>query len=154
MIWKYLSSSNLLENVDFVDIEDREKILTIETATHEKNYQESELFSLYENFMFNINQLITVEESYKLLPSSESRALIYQGILLTKETSEKIKLIKLLKDSFQKDQISEAFDVKLVEFLEELDEREIPSNYSVFYNTYKKANTQNEKKIKLNLLLI
>ena len=75
--------------------------------------------------MFNINQLLTVEESYKLLPSSESRALIYQGILLTKETSEKIKLIKLLKDSFQKDQISEAFDVKLVEFLEKIDETEI-----------------------------
>ena len=154
MIWKYLSSSNLLENVDFIDLEDREKISTIEMATHEKNYGESELFSLYENFMFNINQLITVEESYKLLPSSESRALIYQGILLTKETSEKIKLIKLLKDSFQKDQITEAFDVKLVEFLEELDETEIPSNYSVFYNTYKKTDIPTEKKIKLNNKII
>ena len=150
LIWKYLSSSNLLENVDFIDLEDREKISTIEMATHEKNYGESELFSLYENFMFNINQLITVEESYKLLPSSESRALIYQGILLTKETSEKIKLIKLLKDSFQKDKISEAFDVKLVEFLEELDETEIPSNYSAFYYTYKKTNISTEKKIKFN----
>ena len=154
LIWKYLSSSNLLENVDFIDLEDREKISTIEMATHEKNYEESELFSLYENFMFNINQLLTVEESYKLLPSSESRALIYQGILLTKETSEKIKLIKLLKDSFQKDQISEAFDVKLVEFLEELDETEIPSNYSAFYNIYKKTNIPTEKKIKLNNKII
>ena len=154
LIWKYLSSSNLLENVDFIDLEDREKISTIEMATHEKNYEESELFSLYENFMFNINQLLTTKESYKLLPSSESRALIYQGILLTKETSEKIKLIKLLKDSFQKDQISEAFDVKLVEFLEELDETEIPSNYSAFYNIYKKTNIPTEKKIKLNNKII
>ena len=154
LIWKYLSSNSLLENVDFIDLEDREKISTIELATHEKNYKESELFSLYENFMFNINQLITVEESYKLLPNSESRALIYQGILLTKETSKKIKLIKLLKELFQKDQISEAFDVKLVEFLEELDETEIPPNYSVFYNTYKKVNIQTEKKIKFNNKII
>jgi len=154
LIWKYLSSSNLLENVDLVDLEDREKISIIEMATHEKNYKESELFSLYENFMFNINQLITIEESCKLLPNSESRALIYQGILLTKETPKKIKLIKLLKDSFQKDKISEAFDVKLVEFLEELEETKIPSDYSVFYNTYKKTNISIEKKIKFDSKII
>ena len=154
LIWKYLSSSNLLENVDLIDIEDREKISTIEMATHEKNYNELELFSLYENFMFNINQLLTVEDSYNLLPSSESRALIYQGILITKENSEKIKLIKLLKDSFQKDGISEAFDVQLVKFLEEMDEADIPSNYTVFYNTYKKLNTASIKKIKFNNKII
>jgi len=150
LIWKYLSSSNLLENVDFIDLDDREKISTIEIATHEKNYDESQLFSLYENFMFNINQLLTVEDSYKLLPSFESRALIYQGILISKENSEKIKLIKLLKESFQKDGIPGAFDVKLVEFLEGIDETEIPSNYTIFYNTYKKASTSSNKKIKFN----
>ena len=90
----------------------------IEKATHEKNYQESELFALYERFMFNINQLLTIEESYKLLSNSEARALLYQGVLITKEASEKIKLIKLLKDSFEKDSISEAFDIKLDELLE------------------------------------
>ena len=41
---------------------------------------------------------------------------------------EKIKLVKLLKDLFNKDQIPEAFDSKLVEFLESMDETEIPSN--------------------------
>jgi hypothetical protein len=100
--------------------------------------------------MFNINQLINVEDAQKLLPSSQSRALIYQGILLAKESSEKIKLIKLLKDSFQKDEISNAFDFKLVEFLEEIDETKIPSNYIVFYNTYKKVSTSSNKKIKFN----
>ena len=39
--------------------------------------------------MFNINQLLTVEESHKLLPSSEARALLYQGALITKENSRK-----------------------------------------------------------------
>ena len=113
LIWKYVSSSNLLESIDFVDLEDKDKIFTIEKATQEKNYQESELFALYERFMFNINQLLTVEESHKFLPSSEARALLYQGVLITKETPEKIKLIKLLKDSFERDGITEAFDTKL-----------------------------------------
>ena len=150
LIWKYLSSSNLLEDVDFIDLEDQDKIFTIEKATQEKNYQESELFSLYERFMFNINQLLTVEESYKLLPSSEGRALLYQGVLITKETPEKIKLIKLLKDSFEKDGISEAFDTKLDELLNKIDETKIPSNYTNFYQTYWKDTIKDNKKIKFN----
>ena len=154
LIWKYLSYSNLLENIDTIDLEDKEKLLTVEMATHEKNYKEEELFALYERFKFNINQLLTVEESYKLLPNSESRALVYQGILITKETSEKIKLIKLLKDLFIKDEVSEAFNYKLVEFLDGIDETEISSNYTAFYNSYKKASILKNKKIKFNNKII
>ena len=149
LIWKYLSSSNLLESIDIIDLEDIDKIFTIEKATHDKNYKESELFALYERFRFNINQLLTVRETYKLLPNSASRALLYQGILLTKEPSEKIQLIKLLKELFEKDNISNAFDVKLVKFLKEVDATEVPSNYTDFYQFYLK-NTNNNKKIKFN----
>ena len=149
LIWKYLSSSNLLESIDIIDLEDTDKIFTIEKATHDKNYKESELFALYERFRFNINQLLTVREAYKLLSSSASRALLYQGILLTKEPSEKIQLIKLLKELFEKDNISNAFDVKLVKFLKEVDATEVPSNYTDFYQFYLK-NTNNNKKIKFN----
>ena len=149
LIWKYLSSSNLLESIDIIDLEDTDKIFTIEKATHDKNYKESELFALYERFRFNINQLLTVRDTYKLLPNSASRALLYQGILLTKEPSEKIQLIKLLKELFEKDNISNAFDVKLVKFLKEVDAAEVPSNYTDFYQFYLK-NTNNNKKIKFN----
>ena len=154
LIWKYLSSSNLLENIDLVDIEDQEKLDTIEMATHEKNYEEEELYGLYERYKFNINQLLTVEESHKLLSRSESRALIYQGILITKDTPEKIKLIKMLKDSFQSDEITNAFDLKLEEFLKQISEEEIPSNYTNFYKTYKKTDKPNDNKIKFNNKII
>ena len=154
LIWKYLSYSNLLENIEFVDLEDKEKLSTIEMATHEKNYKEDELFSLYERFLFNINQLLTVEESYKVLQNTESRALLYQGILISQETSNKIKLIKLLKDSFKKEGITNAFDVRLSQFLKEINEEEIPSNYTVFYNEYKKPSTTLNKKIKFNNKII
>ena len=145
LIWKYLSSSNLL---------DKDKIFTIEKATHDKNYEEEELFTLYERFMFNINQLLTVQESYKLLPSFEARALIYQGILLTKEPSGKIKLIKLLKDLFEQDKISNAFDDKLVKFLKEIHETEVPSNYTNFYHFYLQNSITNKKKIEFNNKII
>ena len=154
LIWRYLSSSNLLENVDFIDLEDQDKIFMIEKATHEKNYQESELFTLYERFMFNINQLLTIEESHKLLSNSEARALLYQGVLITKETTEKIKLIKLLKDSFEKDGISYAFDIKLDELLNEVDETKVPSNYTSFYKSNLKDTIISNKKIKFNNKII
>ncbi|MBC8306365.1 MAG: hypothetical protein H8E55_62730 [Pelagibacterales bacterium] len=153
LIWKYLSSSNLLESIDIIDLEDTDKIFTIEKATHDKNYKESELFALYERFRFNINQLLTVRETYKLLPNSASRALLYQGILLTKEPSEKIQLIKLLKELFEKDNISNAFDVKLVKFLKEVNATEVPSNYTDFYQFYLN-NNNNNKKIKFNDTII
>ena len=50
-----------------VDLEDSEKIINIEKATHSGNYEEEELFNLYKRFQFSIDQLITVEASYKLL---------------------------------------------------------------------------------------
>ena len=155
LIWKYLSFSNLLENIDFIDLEDKDKIFTIEKATHDKNYEEKELFTLYERFMFNINQLLTVNETHKLLPKSEARALLYQCILLNKDNaSKKIKLIKILKDSFENDEISNAFDLQLVKFLKEIKEEEVPSNYTEFY----KSNLQNKnisnRKIKFNNKII
>tara|TARA_Y100000590_G_C15738575_1_gene1019453 strand:+ start:2519 stop:4279 length:1761 start_codon:yes stop_codon:yes gene_type:complete len=153
-IWKYLSSSNLLQSAELIDIEDKDKIFSIEKATHEKNYNEEELFAIYERFMFNINQLLTVKETYKLLPKSQSRALLYQGILLTKETPEKIKLIKLLKDSFEQDNISSAFEVKLANFLKVLDAKEIPSNYTDFYLSNLKKDNTDSKKIKINNKII
>ena len=47
LIWKYLSSSNLLYKIQDVEITDIEKISTIERATHDKNYSEEKLFEFY-----------------------------------------------------------------------------------------------------------
>ena len=154
LIWKYLSASNLLESVHFVDLEDKEKIFTIEEATHEKNYKEEELFVLYERFLFNVNQLLTVNETYKLLPSSQGRALLYQSALLNNNSSEKIKLIKLLKDSFVEDNIEDAFDTRLVDLLSKIDKTQVPSNYSDFYKSYLENSDTKNKKIKFNNKII
>ena len=116
IIWKYLSSSNLLETFNKVDLLDLEKISTIEKATHNKNYPEKDLFEIYKKFQFNINQLLNVENSYKSLSKIEGRALIYQKILLESEMVEKLKLLKLLKSLFKNDNINDAFDTELKNF--------------------------------------
>ena len=153
-IWKYLRSENLLENVSVIDIEDGEKISLIEKATHEKNYQEKELFELYKRFQFNINQLLNVKESYKLMQGYEGRALLYQRLILTKDTNELLELSYKLKESFIKDKIENAFSIKLKEILSNINEEEVPSNYSSFYSVNLKMETLEKKNIKINNKII
>ncbi len=148
LIWKYLS--NLLYRIQDVEITDIDKISTIEKATHDKNYSEEELFEFYKRFQFNINQLLNTKESYKSLSSIEGKALVYQRLLLTEEPKLKLELMKILKDIFKSEGIEDAFDVELRKFLKQIDETDVPSNFTTFYNQYLKNDEIINKKIKYN----
>jgi len=150
LIWKYLSSSNLLYKIQDVEITDIEKISTIEKATHDKNYSEEELFEFYKRFQFNINQLLNTKESYKSLSSIEGKALVYQRLLLTEEPKLKLELMKILKDIFKSEGIEDAFDEELRKSLKQIDETDVPSNFTTFYNQYLKSDEIINKRIKYN----
>jgi len=135
-IWKYLSTSNLLRNIKDVALTDFNKIRTIEKATHEKNYAEKDLYDLYKRFQFNINQLLNIKESSSVLSNIETRALIYQGILITTEITKKLELMNALKNSFRNDEIENAFSNELRRFLEEINIDEVPSDFTKFYEKY------------------
>ena len=150
LIWKYLSASNLLFNIQDIEITDIDKISTIEKATHDKNYSEKELFDFYKKFQFTINQLLNAKQSYKSLASIEGKALIYQRVLLAEEPKLKIELIKILKDIFESEGIGNAFDVELKNFLKQIDIEDVPSNFTTFYNENKNDKEIINKKIKYN----
>ena len=150
IIWKYLSSFNLLGSFQEIDISELEKISIIEKAVHNKNYSEQDLFKLYKRFQFNINQLLNVKNSYKSLNNIEGRALIYQKILLESEMVEKLKLLKLLKDSFDNDDLTNAFDIELKKFLSEMNPQNIPDNLTSFYYTNLQIKENLDKKIRFN----
>jgi len=149
-IWKYLSTSNLLGNIQDVELADYDKINIIEKATHEKNYTEKNLYDLYKRFQFNINQLINIKESSKTLTTIETRALIYQGILITSEIDKKLELMNALKNSFKNDGIENAFNEELKEFLKEINIEEVPPNYVLFYKKYINEETSDFKNVKTN----
>ena len=150
LIWKYLSASNLLFNIQDIEITDIDKISTIEKATHDKNYSEKELFDFYKKFQFTINQLLNAKQSYKSLASIEGKALIYQRVLLAEEPKLKIELIKILKEIFESEGIGNAFDVELKNFLKQIDIEDVPSNFTTFYNEHKNDKEIINKKIKYN----
>ena len=141
-IWRYLSSANLLENINTIDLEDYDKISLIEQATHDNNYSEKELLELYKRFQFNINQLLNVRETYKLLPSFEGRALLYQRLLLSSEPENILDLSFKLKQSFLDEKIGNAFNEELKGILAKINIEDVPSNYSTFYSN----NLNNQKK--------
>ena len=150
LIWKYLSTSNLLYNIQDLEITDLDKISTIEKATHDKNYSEQDLFEFYKRFQFNISQLINTDEVYKTLLPIEGRALVYQRLLLAEDHELKLELLKTLKDIFEKDGIGNAFDEELKKFLIQIKKEDVPSNYTTFYNNYTKTDVVVDKKIKYN----
>ena len=150
IIWKYLSSANLLSSFKEIEITELNRISVIEKAVHNQNYPENDLFQIYKRFQFNINQLLNAAEFYKSLSSIEGRALIYQKILLESEGIEKLKLLKILKESFKKDNLDNAFDKELKKFLEDFNPIEIPDNLTSFYYTNIEIKDDKKKKIKFN----
>ena len=90
IVWKYLSSANLLSSFKEIDTSQLDKIANIEKAVHNQNYPEKDLFLLYKRFQFSISQLLNAQESYKTLTNIEARALIYQKILLESEMIERL----------------------------------------------------------------
>ena len=154
IIWRYLSSSNLLENIDEIDLEDVDKLSLIEQATHEGNYSEQELLNLYKRFQFSIDQLLNVKDSYKLLPTIQGRALLYQRLILTKDPVQILDLSSKLKNLFVSENIENAFKKELSKMLSKISIDDVPSNYSTFYT--KNLINQNPKKtsIKINNKII
>ena len=149
-IWRYLSTSNLLENIQDIELTDVGKIASIEQAIHDGNYPEKELFELYKRFQFNINQLLNIKESTKVLSSIETRALIYQGILITTEIESKFQLMNALKNSFKIDGIENAFKNELKIFLNGIEKDDVPSNYTTFYKNYINEDDIELTNIKIN----
>ncbi len=150
IIWKYLAASNLLFKIQDLEITDYEKISTIEKAVHDKNYSEKDLFEFYKKFQFNLNQFLNAKEVYKSLQSIEARALLYQRILLTEEPKLKLELIKILKELFNSEDISEAFDLELKKLLSEINIEDVPANFTTFYNNNLNKAEISDKKIKYN----
>ena len=150
LIWKYLSNSNLLPDLSDVDINDQNKILIIEKAASYKIFSEKDLFEYYKKFQFNIDQLLSATDTYKLLSPVEARALIYQRALLTSEPELKLKFLQLLKQLFEENKIGLAFDIELNNFLNEIEVDNVPSDYLSFYNNYSKNQNSEFKKIKYN----
>ena len=149
-IWRYLSSANLAYDSSTIDPENEDQINLIEKAVAEGSYDSKELFKIYKNILFNINQLLNFNNVYKTLPDYKARALLYQSILLTDNPSKKIELIIKLNNLFKKSNIDSAFEEEIKVILLGMDKDKLPDDYVRFYEYYLNNKDKEITKIKYN----
>tara|TARA_Y100000590_G_scaffold313503_1_gene354417 strand:- start:1556 stop:3325 length:1770 start_codon:yes stop_codon:yes gene_type:complete len=125
-IWKYLTASNLIA-VD--QLEDPEIIKKYEIAANQGNFDKEKIFEIYLSIPFNISQLINANTVYQSLTGYESRALIYQKILLSDNLENKLNLLFLLKDLFEKDKLKNVYSEYLSNTLKSIDPNDIPDGF-------------------------
>ena len=126
IIWEYLNAANLIK-LD-ADI-DKEKIKSLEIAAKQDQFDKQKIFNIYSNISFDLNSLIKAEDVYQTFDSIDARALIYQKYLLSDSEENKIKLLFLLKDLFQKDNLSNIFVKFLSDRLKEIELDNVPESY-------------------------
>ncbi len=132
--WRYLSSNNLLESLNTIDTQDEKQISLLEKATHQGNYEEIDLLNLYKRFQFSVDQLLNIDDEIQKISKIQSRALLYQGILLNKDPNIVVKLSRALKESFKNDNISNAFDDELKKILKKYELKDLSSDLTKFYS--------------------
>ena len=125
-IWKYLNASNLI-SINYT--EDKETMRKYEIAANEGTFDQDKIFEFYKSVPFHVNQLINAETVHRSLDGYESRSLIYQKILLSDNTENKLNLLFLLKDLFEKDKLTNVYTKHLSDILEEMNPKDIPDNF-------------------------
>ena len=125
-IWKYLNASNLI-SINYT--KDEETMKKYEIAANEGTFDQDKIFEFYKAVPFHVNQLINVDTAYKSLKGYESRSLIYQKILLSDNTENKLSLLFLLKDLFEKDKLTNVYTKHLSDILKKMDPKDIPDNF-------------------------
>jgi hypothetical protein len=87
--------------------EDKETMKKYEVAANEGTFDQDKIFEFYKSVPFHVNQLINAETVHRSLEGYESRSLIYQKILLSDNTENKLNLLFLLKDLFEQDKANQ-----------------------------------------------
>ena len=126
IIWEYLNAANLIK---LEDNRDKEKLKNLEIAANQNQFDKQKIFDIYANISFDLNSLIKAEDIYQTFDSIDARALIYQKYLLSDNEENKIKLLFLLKDLFQKENLTNVFASTLNEKLKEIDLDKISNSY-------------------------
>ena len=126
IIWEYLNAANLIK---LDDARDKEKIKNLEIAANKDQFDKQKIFDIYSNITFDLNSLIKAEDIHQTFDNIDARALIYQKYLLSDNEENKIKLLFLLKDLFQKDNLSNLFTQFLSDRLKEINLEDVSDSY-------------------------
>ncbi len=133
IIWDYLNAANLIIIEDY---QDKKKLIDLEIAANSNQFDKNKIFDIYSKINFDLNTLIKAEDVYQTLENIDARALIYQKYLLSDNQENRIKLLFLLKDLFQKDDLFNVFSNFLSDRLKEIDLSDVDNSYQEVVEKY------------------
>mgnify|MGYP004097381973 CR=1 FL=1 len=142
IIWEYLNAANLIK---LDDAQDKEKLKSLEIAANNDQFNKQKIFDIYSNITFDLNSLIKAQDIYQTFDNIDARALIYQKFLLSDNEENKIQLLFLLKDLFQKDNLSNIYLKFLSDRLKEINLDDVSKSYMEVVE----KNIINEKELRI-----
>ncbi len=142
IIWEYLNAANLIK---LDDNRDKDKLKSLEIAANQNQFDKNKIFEIYSNISFDLNSLIKAEDVYQNFDNIDARALIYQKYLLSDNEENKVKLLFILKDLFNRDKLSNIFTNYLSDQLRKINKEKIPESYVEVIE----KNIVSEKELKL-----
>ena len=125
-IWKYLNAANLIK---VEDASDKEKIKELELAANEGQLDKKKIFEIYKQIPFNLNTLINAKNNYQTFNEIDARALIYQKYLLSEVNETKMEYLFLLKELFEKSDLSNIYLKFLSDKIKEIGVENLPEKY-------------------------
>ena len=125
-IWKYLNASNLIK---LEDASDKKKLKELETAANQDQIDKDNIFTIYQQIPFSLNELINAKNIYQTLDEIDARSLIYQKYLLSEDNDFKIEYLFLLEELFKKENLTNIYSKFLSDKIKEIGVNNISEKY-------------------------
>ena len=125
-IWRYLNAANLIK---LDDASDKEKLKELEVAANQNQIDKGNIFTIYQQISFSLNELINAKNIYQTLEEIDARPLIYQKYLLSEENDSKIEYLFLLEELFKKDNLQNIYSKFLSDKILEIGVNNVSEKY-------------------------
>ena len=125
-IWRYLNAANLIK---LDDASDKVKLKELEVAANQNQIDKGNIFTIYQQISFSLNELINAKNIYQTLEEIDARPLIYQKYLLSEDSDSKIEYLFLLEELFKKDNLQNIYSKFLSDKILEIGVDNISEKY-------------------------
>ncbi len=125
-IWRYLNAANLIK---LDDASDKVKLKELEVAANQNQIDKGNIFTIYQQISFSLNELINAKNIYQTLEEIDARPLIYQKYLLSEDNDSKIEYLFLLEELFKKDNLQNIYSKFLSDKILEIGVNNVSEKY-------------------------
>ena len=148
----FISKSPIFNNKqDSLTDEDFELIRFLEEGSNIESFPLEKLYALYKKIVFKIDDLLVPNEAFSKYHPVKGRALLYQSIILTRDQQQRLKLIELIKDNYNKDNLAKLGNKVYFSFISSIDKKYLSAEIiqKIFENS--QNSKQNNAKVLNNV---